>query len=106
MQPKRAAIRSTYKGDIAMKRLLLIFILMMSITNVMAQDDFEPFENPQFGMMGLVPTGWNSAGFGAYARGESATDVTQVVIQSAPLSRDALIQTLLPRLGQDSLPES
>jgi uncharacterized protein len=89
-----------------MKRLLLIFILMMSITNVIAQDDFEPFENPQFGMTGLVPIGWNSAGFGAYARGESATDVTQVVIQSAPLSRDALVQTLLPRLGQDSLPEA
>jgi pimeloyl-ACP methyl ester carboxylesterase len=89
-----------------MKRLLLIFILLMSISNVMAQDDFEPFENPQFGMTGLVPMGWNSAGFGAYARGESATDVTQVVIQSAPLSRDALIETLLPRLGQDSLPEA
>jgi uncharacterized protein len=94
------------KGDKAMKRLLLIFILLLGAATTLAQDGFEVFENPQYGMAGLIPTGWNSAGFGAYARGESATDITQLVIQSAPLSRDRLLETLLPRLGRDTLPES
>src|SRR5262245_15633480 len=92
-----------------MKRLLLILILLLGITSAMAQDvadGFEPFENTSYGVAGIVPTGWRSAGFGVYGRFESATDVTQLVIQSAPLSRDNLLQTLLPRLGRDSLPES
>jgi hypothetical protein len=63
-----------------MKHLLLILICLWSVTTMIAQDvpeGFEPFEARQYGMTGLIPAGWTVGGFGIWARGEQAADITQ-----------------------------
>ena len=92
-----------------MKRLLIILLLLLTTATIFAQDalaGFEPFESPEYGVTGVVPSGWTDMGFGIYTRGASATDVTQLIIQSAPMSRDAIVQALLQQLQLEELPEA
>ena len=91
------------------KMLLMIVVLSVAMTTINAQDneiEFEPFEDSMFGVEGIVPVGWNAVGGGVYARGESPTDATTLIIQSAPLPSETLLSTLAGQLGLDSFPES
>jgi pimeloyl-ACP methyl ester carboxylesterase len=64
-----------------------------------------PFEDPAFGLQGLVPAGWTGLGSGLWARAESATDTTILAIQAAPLTAEVLWPTLLPQFLLDEVPE-
>jgi hypothetical protein len=64
-----------------------------------------PFEDNMFGVQGLLPDGWQSAGAGVYARNASAGDITRLIIQSAPLPRVALLNALRGQLSIEELPE-
>jgi len=55
---------------------------------------------------GVVPEGWESVGFGAYARAESAVDQTALLQQVAPLvTPDAVIGLLSNQFGMEAEPE-
>lgn len=55
---------------------------------------------------GVVPEGWESVGFGAYARGDSAIDQTAILQQVAPLvSPEALVSVLASQFDMDAEPE-
>ena len=67
-----------------------------------------PFSEDILGttVSGVVPEGWQSVGFGAYARGESAVDQTAILQQVAPLmSPDSLIGLLADQFGMVAEPE-
>ncbi|MDQ7025604.1 MAG: hypothetical protein Q9P44_08600 [Anaerolineae bacterium] len=92
-----------------MKRLLLIVLLLLTATTIFAQDvpdGFASFDNESYGTVGIVPTHWTSIGVGTYARQNSASDVVALLVQSAPLDRERWSQVWLPRLEQETLPES
>jgi hypothetical protein len=93
-------------GD--MKRLILLTLLMLgAVLGIQAQEvEFEEFSNELYGVQGLVPLGWESRGFGSYARGASADDVTAIFIQSAPLPVDTLLDALTTQLSLEEMPEA
>lgn len=91
-----------------MKRFIILLIVMLIGSIVVAQEASEelvPFENNLFGVQGLIPDGWQSGGPGVYARNPTEGDVTQLIIQSAPLPRVALLGALRGQLGIEDLPE-
>ncbi len=66
-----------------------------------------PFEDEAFGLVGVIPEGWQEAGPGVYARGASALDPTALIIQAVPgVSADSLLQLLSGQLGLEAAPES
>ncbi|GAB5490909.1 MAG: hypothetical protein Phog2KO_11240 [Phototrophicaceae bacterium] len=90
---------------------IMVFLLLsvLMVSGISAQEseiEFEAFENTLFGIEGIIPLGWTSPAAGVYARGESVTDVTSLIIQSAPLSSDALLPTLAGQLGLEAFPEA
>jgi pimeloyl-ACP methyl ester carboxylesterase len=92
-----------------MKRLLLTLLLLLTTATLFAQDapaGFESFENTEYGITGIIPSDWSSVGFGIYRRNATPEDIAQLVIQAAPLSRDAIIQALLQQIQLAELPES
>ncbi|MBC7812286.1 MAG: hypothetical protein H7175_14115, partial [Burkholderiales bacterium] len=88
-------------------RLSVVLALLATALPIFAQDriTLEPFTNASFGIEGIKPEGWESAGPGLYARGSSATDVALVAVQAAPVSPDDLWQAILPQFGLDAVPE-
>lgn len=75
---------------------------------VAAQVNMVPFTEDVLGttISGLVPEGWQSIGFGAYARGDSAIDQTAILQQVAPfVSADALVSLLVDQFGMVTEPE-
>lgn len=97
------------KGDtVSILRVMsVIFVFIIALT-VTAQDDvipLEAFESTTFGVQGLIPTDWQNAAPGVYARGASATDATSIIVQSAPMTVDALQGLLSSQLGVDAFPE-
>jgi len=92
-----------------MKLARLISVLIISLIGlslVQAQDiEFEAFESETFGLTGVVPVGWTNAAPGVYVRGESAADLTSLIIQSAPLPADTLLGALTGQLGIEEFPE-
>jgi pimeloyl-ACP methyl ester carboxylesterase len=89
-----------------MKRLLLIVALLLSLVLVAQAQDVElvPFTDESFGVQGLVPDGWESRGFGSFARAESANDITALFIQSAPVPASTLLDALKGQLAVDEIP--
>jgi pimeloyl-ACP methyl ester carboxylesterase len=65
-----------------------------------------PYTSEDFGISGLLPEGWVEASPGIYARGNSASDATVLLAQSAAVSADVLLTTLSGQLGLDISPES
>jgi hypothetical protein len=66
-----------------------------------------PFENSQFGIMGVVPEGWTEVTAGTYSRGRSGLDQTVIVQQAAPgVDPEQLLGILASQLGWESVPES
>lgn len=91
-----------------MKRpaILLIILLLVGIVSAQESDTaFVPFTDNLFGIQGLIPDSWQSAGSGVYARNPNGGDVTRLIIQSAPIPRVALLSALRGQLGVDELPE-
>ncbi|MEO0595676.1 MAG: alpha/beta fold hydrolase [Chloroflexota bacterium] len=90
-------------------KLLWIVVLLVVGTMVSAQDDtaieLEAFTDETFSVQGVIPAGWDSIAPGVYARGATDDDFTRLIIQSAPLSEDALVNTLAGQLGVE-LPEA
>jgi hypothetical protein len=73
-----------------------------------AQINMVPFTEDILGttVSGLVPEGWESIGFGAYARGETAVDQTAILQQVAPfVTADALVSLLVEQFGMVAQPE-
>lgn len=91
-------------------KIIILFVLsIFLVSSISAQEtdaEFEAFENSMFGIKGMRPVGWASPAAGVYARSESATDVTSLILQSAPLASDALLSVLAGQLGLDEFPES
>lgn len=66
-----------------------------------------PFTDDTFGLAGVIPDGWQSAGPGVYARGENALDPTALIIQAVPgVTADDLLQLLSGQLGLETAPEN
>lgn len=62
--------------------------------------------NETMGLSVLVPEEWNEVAPGAYARAQSAADLTTLIQQAAPgTTAGDLANALLPQLGIDALPE-
>lgn len=56
---------------------------------------------------GVVPEGWESVGFGAYSRGDSAVDQTAILQQVAPfISPDGLVSLLAGQFDMNAEPEA
>jgi len=73
-----------------------------------AEINMVPFSEDILGTLvsGLVPEGWESIGFGAYARGDSAIDQTALLQQVAPfVTADALVSLLVDQFGMVAEPE-
>lgn len=89
-------------------RLIAVLIIsLMGLSVIQAQEvEFETFESEAFGVTGLVPAGWTNAAPGVYVRGESATDLTSLIVQSAPLPVDTLLEALTGQLGIEEFPEA
>lgn len=90
--------------------LLVALLVLGSIVPVLAQEDeikLVPFTSDDFGVEGVIPEGWTESGPGVYARGQSVSDVTTLIIQAVPgMTAEALTGALLPQLGMDALPDS
>lgn len=65
-----------------------------------------PFANDDFGIMGLVPEGWQEVGPGVYSRGQSALDQTVLIQQAAPFDAGQLLDLLTTQLGLPEPPEA
>jgi hypothetical protein len=71
-----------------------------------AEMELVPLNNAAMGIRGLVPTGWTEARPGTYARASSASDITVLLLQAAPVSAQDLLATLSSQLGLSAPPES
>lgn len=91
-----------------MKYLFVIIMIVATLVqSSYAQDSditLTTTELPFFGLQADLPE-WQNAGPGAYRRGSGSGDFATIIVQSARLDRDRLIQTLLPRLGIEELPD-
>jgi len=68
--------------------------------------ELEPFTNELLSVQGVAPVGWTAAGPGVFTRVSSATDVTALIQQAAPVSADQLLGVLTQQLGLSAAPES
>lgn len=86
--------------------LLLLALSLVVATGVAAQDEItlEPITDEQFGIQGVIPTGWFEASPGFYI--QETGGVTGIALQAAPVSADQLVQAILPQLGLTEAPES
>jgi len=90
-------------------RYIFIFVLIALMSAMAyAQDiDLVPFSDDTYGIQGRVPDGWQSQNNTTiYTRGSSGADLTTLIIQSAPLTIEAIWPLLLPQFGLDAIPES
>jgi uncharacterized protein len=93
-----------------LKQLLRIFALVLAVS--LAASSFAqgpitlvPFNDPAYGVEGLLPEGWAKAAPGIYMRGESQSDSAVLAVQAAPLSADELFTALLPQFGLTEVPD-
>lgn len=91
-----------------MKWIVLLGFMLLAVGVVAAQDEITltPYTDETFGIQGVLPEGWTKAGPGYYVRGQSATDAAVVAQQTAPVTLDVVIPSILPQLQLTELPES
>lgn len=90
-------------------RTILVFVLLalMSTVAYAQETTFVPFSDDTYGIQGLVPEGWQSQNNTTiYARAATGSDLTTLIIQSAPLTIDSLWPLIMPQFGLDAVPES
>jgi pimeloyl-ACP methyl ester carboxylesterase len=64
------------------------------------------FSNPQMGIRGLAPEGWDEVNPGVFSRNNSPLDVLVVIAQAAPVSAGFLVQSVMQSLGEEQMPET
>ncbi len=81
-------------------------VLMLMTLPTLAQDTvtLKPYTDKAYGISSVAPEGWQDAGRGIYRRAKSASDITLMAQQSAPLAPDKLLTALLPQLGLKESP--
>ena len=71
--------------------------------------EFEPFTSDEYGITGVIPSGWQDVGMGFYNRAASVLDPTQIGLQAAPVSTEEWLQWLtvqFQQVGFDETPVS
>src|SRR5689334_24353212 len=89
--------------------IVIGLLLALFAVPVLAQDTtvtMKPYTDKNFGITGVIPDGWKDVGNGLYRRMKSATDITLAAEQSAPVTADKVLTSVLPQLGLTSPPES
>lgn len=91
-------------------RILLLALALVLALSSQAQDDpgeivLVPREDPLFGLVSVVPQGWQLASPGVYSRGDLTQDIAALALQSAPLPPAALLTALRPQFLLDANPE-
>ncbi len=88
------------------KYLMVMLLALALMTGAAAQDavTLEPITDEQFGIQGVIPTGWTKASPGFYI--QEVGGVTGMALQAAPVSAEAFVQAILPQLGLTEAPES
>src|SRR5215203_1299553 len=89
-------------------RSLLIIEALLTSANALAQERVVllPHTSEGYGYASLVPEGWSDVGQGIFARQRDAKDPTLLAQQSAPVSADEVLASLLPQLGLTAAPKS
>jgi uncharacterized protein len=89
-------------------RGLLIVAALLSSANALAQErsPLLPHTSEGYGYESVVPEGWTDVGQGIFARQRDAKDPTLLAQQSAPVSADEVLASLLPQLGLTAAPKS
>jgi pimeloyl-ACP methyl ester carboxylesterase len=67
---------------------------------------FEPMNDPNAGVTGVIPQGWTRANAGVYVRGQSMTDLALLIAQAAPISPSEFIDLLTGQLGLKEVQEA
>jgi pimeloyl-ACP methyl ester carboxylesterase len=75
---------------------------------VRAASDIElkPIENMVARVTSVVPVDWRDIGGGLYVQGDYPAEPTLLAIQSAPAPADQVWPSLLPQLGQTTIPDT
>lgn len=89
-------------------RGVIVVVLLALAASVWAQDApvLVPYRDNISGIEGVHPEGWTPMGTGVFGRASNATDSTVLVMQGAPVTEDALWQSLLPQFGLERIPPS
>lgn len=96
----------TRRAAVAAGAGILALALALPLQTTAAEPlDLVPHEDPAFGLVSVVPAGWQGVGSGAFLRADGPGDTTLIALQSAPVAIDALWPSLLPQLGIDEVPE-
>ena len=91
--------------------VLLVTLLTLTASLVVAAQDegavtLLPYTSEAFALEAVVPEGWTDLGPGIVARQRDDTDPTLVALQSAPVSAEVMLDSLLPQLALNEPPQS
>src|SRR4051794_19090229 len=89
-------------------RGLLIIAALLTSVNALAQErgSLLPHTSEGYGYESVVPEGWTEVGQGIFARQRDAQDQTLLAQQSAPVSAEVVLASLLPQLRLTEAPQS
>lgn len=89
-------------------RGLLIIAALFTSVNALAQERVVllPHTSEGYGYESVVPEGWTDVGRGIFARQRDAADPTLLAQQSAPVSAEDVLASLLPQLRLTEAPQS
>lgn len=89
-------------------RSLLIIVALLTSVSALAQEQpaLLPHTSEGYGYESVVPEGWTDVGQGIFARQRDAEDPTLLAQQSAPVSTEDVLASLLPQLGLTEAPQS
>ena len=89
-------------------RGLLIVAALLTSANALAQERVAllPHTSEGYGYESVVPEGWTDVGQGIFARQRDAADPTLLAQQSAPVSAEDVLASLLPQLRLTEAPQS
>jgi len=89
-------------------RSLLIIAVLLTSANALAQERVVllPHTSEGYGYASLVPEGWSDVGQGIFTRQRDAKDPTLLAQQSAPVSAEDVLASLLPQLRLTEAPQS
>jgi uncharacterized protein len=95
----------------AIRALFLAALLILSASLSAAAQDEEmitllPYTSEAFALESVVPEGWTDLGQGIFARQRDASDPTLIALQSAPVSPEDVLASLLPQLALPEPPQS
>lgn len=82
--------------------------ILLAVLPATAQEPITllPLTSEGYGIESVTPEGWEDLGQGIVARQESPADVVLLAQQSAPVSQDLVMESLLPQFALTEAPES